>query len=150
VNVAAELVLWRSLPGLMNGSAPRLPNDISAGSYFGGRKPEDGRIDFTQPATDVYNLIRAVAPPYPGAFTDVGGQRVVVARARRPTPGQAPASTGLKPGLHMLAGQTWAVCGDGLSIHILETRAGRAEGPVLSADSMAGLLQTDSPAKDSK
>ncbi len=53
-----------------------------AGSYFGGRKPEDGRIDWSQPAQQVYNLVRAVAPPYPGAFTDVGGERFIVARAR--------------------------------------------------------------------
>ena len=58
-----------------------MTNDLSKGSYFGGRKPEDGRIDFSQSGQQVYNLIRAVAPPYPGAFTDIGGERFVVARA---------------------------------------------------------------------
>jgi len=82
VTVAAEQALWRVLPALLDGSAPRTPNDLREGGYFGGRKPEDGRIDWSQPASAVYNLHRAVAPPYPGAFTDVAGQRYVIERAR--------------------------------------------------------------------
>jgi methionyl-tRNA formyltransferase len=50
------------------GQAPRIPQDISLGSYFGGRRPEDGRIDWRWPAARIYNLIRAVTDPYPGAF----------------------------------------------------------------------------------
>ncbi|WP_128594940.1 formyltransferase, partial [Paraburkholderia kirstenboschensis] len=74
VTVAAEQTLWRVLPALLAGEAPHLPNDLAHGSYYGGRKPEDGRIDWTQPAQQVYNLIRAVAPPYPGAFADIDGR----------------------------------------------------------------------------
>lgn len=82
VCVAAEIVLWRSLPAILAGEAPSLPNDIARGSYFGGRKPDDGRIDWSESAQSVYNLIRAVAPPYPGAFTELGARRLVIARAR--------------------------------------------------------------------
>ena len=42
-------------------AAPRLPNDIARGSYFGGRTPEDGRIDWSRHARDIHNLVRAVA-----------------------------------------------------------------------------------------
>ena len=71
-----------SLPALLAGTAPRMPLDLARGSYFGGRKPEDGRIDWSQDATRIHNLVRAVAPPYPGAFTDVGGvERACCARA---------------------------------------------------------------------
>jgi methionyl-tRNA formyltransferase len=119
VTVAAEQVLWRSVPALLAGHPPRLPNDIGSGSYFGGRKPEDGRIDWTQPAAQVYNLIRAVAPPYPGAFTDIAGQRLVVARARRPLPGQALSLAGLAPGLHLVDGAIVGVCGDGQALQVL-------------------------------
>lgn len=87
VTVAAEQTLWRVLPSLLAGEAPHLPNDIAHGSYYGGRKPEDGRIDWTQSAQQVYNLIRAVAPPYPGAFTDIGERRFIVTRARLAAPG---------------------------------------------------------------
>jgi methionyl-tRNA formyltransferase len=121
VCVAAEQVLWRSLPALMAGTPPRLPNDLAAGSYYGGRKPEDGRIDFTRPAAEVYNLIRAVAPPYPGAFTEEGGQRLIIAKARRARNDVENTLTDLAPGLHHLNGQLYARCGDGGAIHLQVT-----------------------------
>src|SRR5262249_22622587 len=46
VTVAAEQVLWRSLPAIVAGDAPRRVNDLAKGSYFGARRPEDGRIDW--------------------------------------------------------------------------------------------------------
>lgn len=82
VTVAAEMALDRALPGLIDGSLQLVPQDLSAGSYFGGRKPEDGRIQWQQSAQHIHNLIRAVAPPYPGAFFDLHGQRVRLLRSR--------------------------------------------------------------------
>lgn len=76
VTVAAETVLSRALPALVNGTAKLSEQNLAAGSYFGGRKPEDGRIDWRRSAREVHNLIRAVAPPYPGAFCDVRGKRL--------------------------------------------------------------------------
>jgi methionyl-tRNA formyltransferase len=126
VTVAAEQTLWRVLPALLAGEAPHLPNDLAQGSYFGGRKPEDGRIDFSQSAQQVYNLIRAVAPPYPGAFTDIGGERFVIARARLARAGATPAalaqSAGLPPGIHVSDNALFALCGDGRAIAIHELR----------------------------
>jgi methionyl-tRNA formyltransferase len=66
-NAAGEL-LDELLPQMKTGTAPRIPQDLSKESYFGGRKPEDGRIDWRWPAERIYNLIRAVTAPYPGAF----------------------------------------------------------------------------------
>ncbi len=65
---AAGELLDELLPLLKEGRAPRIPQDITTGSYFGGRRPEDGRIDWQWPAERIYNLIRAVTDPYPGAF----------------------------------------------------------------------------------
>jgi len=79
---AAELVLRRSLPRLIDGSAQAQPLDLSAGSYFGRRRPEDGRIDWRQPARRIHDLVRAVAPPFPGAFTDVNGCRLALLETR--------------------------------------------------------------------
>jgi methionyl-tRNA formyltransferase len=121
VTVAAEQVLWRSLPAILAGRAPRRPNDVSKGSYFGGRKAEDGRIDWSQPAAAVYNLIRAVAPPYPGAFTEIGGRRLVVARARR-LPGEPLA--GRQSGLQVADGRIVGVCGDGGGVAVHELLCG--------------------------
>jgi methionyl-tRNA formyltransferase len=52
--------------------------DISKGSYFGRRKPEDGRIDWRWPARRIFNLVRAVTHPYPGAFCFAGGRKLLV------------------------------------------------------------------------
>jgi methionyl-tRNA formyltransferase len=114
VTVAAEQTLWRVLPALLDGSAPRTPNDLRQGGYFSGRKPEDGRIDWSQPASQVYNLHRAVAPPYPGAFTDIKGQRYVIERARlsRQDGGKLP------PGLAVVDNCIVGVCGDGRMLAI--------------------------------
>ena len=109
VTVAAEIVLDRSLPALISGTARLRVQDLSQGNYFGGRKPEDGRIDWTQPARAVHNLVRAVAPPYPGAFTDVRGRRLLVFKTRVLN-SRAP-FTG--PALGVRDGKCLAACGDG-------------------------------------
>jgi len=82
VTVAAEIVMHRSLPALLDGSARLQPQDLSQGAYFGGRKPEDGRIDWSQDARAIHDLVRAVAPPYPGASTAVLGHRIRVLESR--------------------------------------------------------------------
>jgi len=83
VTVAAEIVLWRCLPNLLAGTAVLKPQDLSQGGYFGGRKPEDGRIDWTQDATTLHNFVRALARPYPGAFADLPAGRLIIWRTRR-------------------------------------------------------------------
>ena len=72
VTVAAEMTLCRALPHLLDNTHERTSLDLSEGSYFGGRKAEDGRIDWNKTPQEIHNLVRAVAPPYyPGAFFDV-------------------------------------------------------------------------------
>ncbi len=119
VVVAAEVTLVRALPQLIAGTAPSVPLDLKAGSYFSGRKPEDGRIDWTKSARDVYNLIRAVAPPYPGAFTEFGGSEIVIARAKIYAT-QSPLSS-IKAGtvLHAAQDRVAIACGDGFLIEPL-------------------------------
>ena len=81
VTDAAVTVIGRAWPLLLAGTAPRIPMDLKAGNYCGGRKPEDGRIDWTRSAVQLYNLVRGVTHPYPGAFTHLGGQKVVIWQA---------------------------------------------------------------------
>ena len=114
VTDAAEMVLQRSIRGLIDGTAVLKPNDLTKGSYFGGRRPEDGRIDWTKSAREIHNLVRAVAPPYPGAFCD----RLIVFRTRledRPAPHR-------EPGPYKEQGEWFAVCGDGKVLRLLEVR----------------------------
>ena len=118
VTVAAEICLDGVLPALLAGTAPRRRNDIARGSYFGGRKAEDGRIDWSQAAPTVHNLVRAVAPPYPGALTTVAGQPARVLRTRIVAAAGAPAP----PTLAVERGSLLAHCGGGgvLRIDALE------------------------------
>lgn len=78
VTDAAVTVLKRAYPKLASGTAPRVPMDLEQGSYFGGRRPEDGKIDWHRSALEIYNLIRGVTHPYPGAFTHLDGTRVLI------------------------------------------------------------------------
>jgi methionyl-tRNA formyltransferase len=72
VAAAAERLLEQHLPDLIRGNAPRVALDLARGSYFGRRRPQDGRISWERPALEIHNLIRAVAPPFPGAFGSCG------------------------------------------------------------------------------
>jgi UDP-4-amino-4-deoxy-L-arabinose formyltransferase/UDP-glucuronic acid dehydrogenase (UDP-4-keto-hexauronic acid decarboxylating) len=65
---AAKELLDETLPLIKKGQIPRQKQDLSQGSYYGGRRPEDGRIDWKKSAGEIYNLIRGVTEPYPGAF----------------------------------------------------------------------------------
>ena len=120
VTAAAEQVLARALPGLVAGTARILPQDLGLGSYFGGRKPEDGRIDWTKSAREVHNLVRGVAPPYPGAFTRIGAMALRILRTRL-EPNRLPRSGA--PGLYFEAGSFFADCGDGQVLRLLELEA---------------------------
>jgi methionyl-tRNA formyltransferase len=75
---AARLLLRETYPLLVAGCAPRIQQDHSQGSTFGGRKPADGEIDWRWPAKRVYDLVRAVTHPYPGAFTWQRGRQLFV------------------------------------------------------------------------
>ena len=120
VTDAAARVLARALPGLIAGSARITPQDLSKGSYFGGRKPEDGRIDWAKSAQEVHDLVRGVAPPYPGAFTRIGAMTLRILRPRL-EPNRHPRSGA--PGLYFEAGSFFADCGDGKVLRLLEIEA---------------------------
>jgi methionyl-tRNA formyltransferase len=74
----ARKVISRQIDALLKGRAKETPQDEAEMTYFGGRKPEDGRINWTQTSAQIFNLIRAVTDPYPGAFTDVKAARLMV------------------------------------------------------------------------
>ena len=110
VTVAAELALDAVLPRLIDGSAQGIEQDLSRGSYYGGRRPEDGRIDWGRPAREIHDLVRAVAPPYPGAFCDLRGGRLRVLRTLCPG-GECGPHPG--PTLFLDGSRLFAQCGDG-------------------------------------
>jgi UDP-4-amino-4-deoxy-L-arabinose formyltransferase/UDP-glucuronic acid dehydrogenase (UDP-4-keto-hexauronic acid decarboxylating) len=74
---ASSILLDEILPKIKNGTAPRTPQDHSTATYYGGRRPEDGEINWTNSARQVRDLVRAVTQPYPGAFSYIANQKVV-------------------------------------------------------------------------
>lgn len=124
VTAAAEIVLARSLPGLIAGDAPRRPQIIEPGQYFGRRRPEDGRIDWSQPAVRIHNLVRAVAPPFPGAFTEVDGRPWRIHRTRVESRIITPSE---RARLFGSQGGCYAACRDGGVLRILA--AATQDGP---------------------
>ena len=79
---ASRVVIERQLPALEAGTAPRRAQDESQATKFGRRRPEDGEIDWNKSAVEIYNLVRAVTHPFPGAFTDIDGRKMFVWKAR--------------------------------------------------------------------
>ena len=82
----ARTVLARQIGALLAGTARETPQDEAQANYFSGRKPEDGRIVWAQTSVQIFNLIRAVTDPYPGAFADVGAARLMVWWAETDSP----------------------------------------------------------------
>jgi methionyl-tRNA formyltransferase len=118
VTLAAELTLHRCLPGLVAGTAALRPQDLSQGAYFGGRSAEDGRIDWNRPAGEIHNLVRAVTDPYPGAFSDLDGGRLMVWRSRVLPDGSAGSGA---PALLVRDGRLLARCGGDSALLLLRS-----------------------------
>ena len=116
VTDAAEAVLRRSIGPLLEGTVSLRRQDLASGSYFGARKPEDGRIDWSRSAAEIHNLVRAVAPPYPGAFAkNVRILRTALTENRNP---------GKPLGPYQEGGEWFALCGDGRVLRLLEVEEG--------------------------
>ncbi len=82
MGVAAGELLDRCLPQIKEERVERVPQDPSKASYFRGRRPRDGEIDWRQNASAVANLVRAVTRPYPGAFSFLGNRKCILWQVR--------------------------------------------------------------------
>ena len=125
VTLAAETVVRRAIPRLVDGTAMLRAQDLSLGGYFGGRSPEDGRIDWRANARTVHNLVRAVAPPYPGAFTKLGDDTLKILKTRVLTekfPEIAHPSLFVRPAEN----QVIAVCADAGALAVLKMQLNSA------------------------
>lgn len=135
-----EELTAEGLAAFQGGSVPRRVQDSTHATAFPRRTPADGLIDWTRPARDVWNLIRAVAHPYPGAFAPWSEGAVRVWRAAR--------VEAFAVGALPVAGEVLAVSADGRALTVacgdaalvvssfaLEPTAGRPPrvGDVLSA-----------------
>lgn len=89
---AASSLLRDTLPLLIQGKTNETPQDESKASVYGRRTAADGKLDWKLPAEQLFNLVRAVTQPYPGAFCAVGEHKLIVwsAEVVKGNEGQAP------------------------------------------------------------
>ena len=113
------------VPQLLDGTAPRVPQDTRRASAWPKRTPADGIIDWETRAPYLYDWVRAQTRPYPGAFTYLGDERLVVWRAR-PVPLAEAAPAGTVVGRE--GEDAIVACGEGGLV--LEEVGGVAEVPV--------------------
>ncbi|AZF05504.1 bifunctional UDP-4-amino-4-deoxy-L-arabinose formyltransferase/UDP-glucuronic acid oxidase ArnA [Pseudomonas sp. R5-89-07] len=78
---AASHLLRDALPQLAQGKLAEVAQDESQATCFGRRTAADGKIDWKKPAEELFNLVRAVTQPYPGAFCAVGEHKLIVWQA---------------------------------------------------------------------
>lgn len=78
---AARAVLRRSLPSIEAGSPDLALQDERLATTYGRRRPEDGVIDWSKTAKEIYDQVRALTHPFPGAFTEVDGKKFFIWRA---------------------------------------------------------------------
>lgn len=78
LRLAATDLLRDTLPALLQGKVNETPQDESKATVFGRRTPADGKLLWNKPAEELFNLVRAVTQPYPGAFCAVGEHKLIV------------------------------------------------------------------------
>lgn len=121
VTEAAVKILARQLENLKAGKAPHRPQDSSQASYFGRRRPDDGRIDWSWAAQKIHNLVRAVSRPYPGAFGSMEGVEHIIWKTRLTGKKVAsPSAFGSGGQVRRADNRLFVTCGDGQELEILE------------------------------
>jgi methionyl-tRNA formyltransferase len=122
----ARAILARQIGRLLAGRVEETPQNEAEATYFGGRTPEDGRIFWHWNTARIFNLVRAVADPYPGAFTDLGASRLMVWWAE-PDSAAAAGRTG-EPGQVLSVSPLVVATGDGaIEITKFEWKGPRAD-----------------------
>ena len=107
LRVAASDLLRDTLPALLQGKASETPQDESKATVFGRRTPADGKLVWAKPAEELFNLVRAVTQPYPGAFCAVGEHKLIVWSAE-----VAKGNEGLAPGRVISVDPLRIACGE--------------------------------------
>jgi methionyl-tRNA formyltransferase len=117
-------MLAEVLPLIRAGKLPRRPQSGSEATVMPKRRPEDGRIDWSKTTRQLFDWVRALTHPYPGAFSEVLGTRLYVWRARRCEGDVAPAVPG---SVRVVEGKPLVRTGDGWLEIVRVQLAGEAE-----------------------
>lgn len=87
VTAAYRALMARNLGAILGGRAAERPQDEALATWARRRTREDDRIDWNRPSRAIFDLVRAVTHPYPGAYGFLGGRRLTVWAAKRGTAG---------------------------------------------------------------
>ena len=104
---AAASLLRDALPQLAAGKLTETAQDESQATYFGRRTAADGKLEWKKPAEELFNLVRAVTQPYPGAFCAVGEHKLIVWQAE-----VVKGNEGLAPGRVISVNPLRIACGE--------------------------------------
>jgi methionyl-tRNA formyltransferase len=132
------------LPRLADGERPGRRQPHIDEELLPGRKPEDGLIDWEQSAREVYDFVRALTRPYPGAFSSLDGKRWTVREcALLPGACYAGARAGQVVGAvfspaEQACGQAVACGGDGSSGAVVLLELEGVDGAVLRGRELSG------------
>ncbi|WP_274628685.1 methionyl-tRNA formyltransferase [Arvimicrobium flavum] len=122
---ALASMLPRAVELARSGNAPRIEQDHRLATYCAKRTPDDGRINWHQPADAILRLIRAAGDPYPGAFTTNENGRLVIDAAASYEDSHR--YIGLAGQVQCETDEGFVVrCGDGECIHVTQWRQGGA------------------------
>jgi methionyl-tRNA formyltransferase len=110
--IGAGLVV-ETLRGLLDGAIHPVPQDNAQATLAPILKKEDGRMDFSRPAIDIFNRLRGFQP-WPGAYTAFRGKKLQVLKAR---PGTEPEPSAE---LRVQADRLLVGCGENTSLELLE------------------------------
>lgn len=79
IGIATEELLSEEVPKILEGTNSRTPQVAESARYWRRRKLEDGYFEWKWKTRDIYNLIRALVRPHPGAFyLDSDGSKVII------------------------------------------------------------------------
>lgn len=112
--IGAELMV-ETLQGLQEGSIHPRPQDNLQASLAPILKKEDGLMDFSRTATEIYNRLRGFQP-WPGAYTKFRGKNLQVLKAK-------PAAMPLPPGdLRAEGDRLFVGCGQDTALELIEVQ----------------------------
>lgn len=76
--LATQQMLMEEMPGILNGTNKRYSQDENHAAYYHRRHPEDGKIKWESRLKDIYNMIRALVKPHPGAYYMAGSDKIIL------------------------------------------------------------------------
>ncbi len=128
---ATTTLLKDTLPAMKINNIKLQPQNESIATYFGRRTAADGEIHWHKSAREVYNLVRAVTQPYPGAFSFAGDRKIIIWQSKI-----LPAQPGTQvPGTIISINPLQITCADG----VLEIVSGQAEQSLFVRGSQLAL-----------